>query len=105
MNLKTKRQIRNLTYHLIKNGRIKTSVSHARVLKKRTERLISKASRDTVAARRYAARKLPPDGVERLFTEIGPACASRPGGYTRMLRIGRRQGDARQMCILEIIDV
>ena len=105
MNSKANKDIRNLSYHLIKNGRIETSVSSAKKLKKVVERLITKAKKDTVANRKYAARKLPPAGVKRLFETIGPANRERNGGYTRMLRVERRQGDSREMCMLEIIDV
>ena len=105
MNSKAKKDLRNLSYHLIKNGRIETSVPVAKKLKKKVERLISKARKDTVAGRRYAARMLPADGVQKLFGSIGPANRERPGGYTRLLRTQRRQGDSREMCILEIIDV
>ena len=105
MNLKVKRDLRNLSYHLIKNGRIETSVSRAKQLRKKVERLISKARKDTVAGRRHAARFLPAEGVDKLFSSIGPANRERPGGYTRIIRTGKRQGDSREMCILEIIDV
>lgn len=105
MNSKAKKDISNLSYHLIDRGRITTSVSSARRIKKVVERLITKAKKDSVANRRYAAKKLPVKGVKKLFEEIGPANRERNGGYTRMLRVERRQGDSREMCILEIIDV
>lgn len=105
MNLRAKRNIRNLTFHLIEHGRIKTSVSLAKKIRTKAERLIDRAKKDDVANRRYAARKLSAQGVDRLFKVIGPANINRKGGYTRILRLGSRKGDGREMCILEIIDV
>ena len=105
MTPKQKLAIRNLSYQLIKNERIETSVVRAKEIKKRVERLISRARKDTVSRRRYAAKYLPKDGVKILFSRIGPANADRNGGYTRLIRTGTRKGDGRQQCILEIIDV
>ncbi|NLB35320.1 MAG: 50S ribosomal protein L17 [Elusimicrobia bacterium] len=105
MNSKDKKDIRNLSYHLIDRGRITTSVSKAKELRKGVERLITRAKKDTLANRRYVAKKIPAKGVKKLFEEIGPANRERNGGYTRILRLEPRQGDAREMCILEIIDV
>lgn len=105
MNLKNKRNIRKLTYHLIKNGRIKTSVSYAKGVARKAERLITKAKKDTVRNRRYVAKQLPPDGVKKLFEQIGPVNINKKGGYTRRHRLYSRKGDGREMCVLEIIDV
>ncbi len=105
MNLKVKRNIRNLTYHLIDRGRITTSVSLAKVIKVKVEKLITKAKKDSVENRRYASKKLPVKGVKKLFENIAPANKIRQGGYTRMIRVGVRIGDSRENCILEIIDV
>ncbi len=105
MNTKQKHNIRNLSYQLILNKRINTSVPRAKKVKSRVERLISRARKDTVSRRRYAARYLPKEGVRILFTELGPVNADRRGGYTRLLRTETRKGDGRQQCILEIINV
>lgn len=105
MNLKVKRNVRNLSYHLIKRGRIRTSLSLAKEIRKNVERLITRSKKDSLSSRRYVAKKLPLDGVKKLFKVIAPANVNRSGGYTRMLRIGKRMGDSRKMCILEIIDV
>ncbi|MGM0568000.1 MAG: 50S ribosomal protein L17 [Elusimicrobiota bacterium] len=105
MKTKEKNKIRNLTFHLIENKRIVTSVPCAKKIKSRVERLISRASKDTTSRRRYAARYLPKKGVKILFDELGPANKERKGGYTRLLRLDNRKGDGRQQCIIEIIDV
>jgi len=106
LNTREKRKVKNLTFHLIDRGRITTSVTVAKTVQKKAERLISKAGRDTLANRRYAAKKLPAAGVKKLFELIGPANAQRKGGYTRIVRLpDPRKGDGRENCILEIIDV
>ena len=105
MNIKDKRTIRNLTYNLIKKGRISTSVPVAKALRTKAEKLITRAKRDTVSNRRYAAKYLPKDAVAHLFTVIGPANLSRNGGYTRIHRLGEKvKGDGSEKCIIEIID-
>jgi large subunit ribosomal protein L17 len=106
LNIKNKRTIKNLTYHLIDRGRITTTVPTAKVIRKNVEKLITKSKKDSVANRRYVAKVLPKDGVGKLFSVIGPANKERKGGYTRMLRLeDNRKGDGSPMCILEIIDV
>lgn len=106
MNIKEKRKIRNLTYHLIKKGRITTTTATAKQVKKKVEKLITRAKKDSIANRRYVAKLLPKDGVQTLFRNIGPKNVNRPGGYTRLLRNGVfRKGDGSELCILEIIDV
>ena len=106
MNIKEKRRIKNLTYHLIKRGRITTTVPAARLVKRKVEKLITRAKKDNVVNRRRIARFLPDDGVDRLLSVIGPANISKCGGYTRMLRLDSPQkGDGTQKCILEIINV
>lgn len=106
MNTKEKRKIRNLTCHLIQKGRIKTTVPAARLVKRKVEKLITRAKKDNVANRRYIARILPNESVIKLLGVIGPANISRNGGYTRLLRVdSNRKGDGSRMCILQIIDV
>lgn len=101
---KTKRNIKRLTYQLIKRGRVKTSVPRAKKVRSYAEKLITRAKKDTVANRRYVAGKLPKESVKRLFEVIGPANRERNGGYTRILRTENRKGDGSKRCILEIID-
>ncbi len=101
---KTKRNIKRLSYQLIKSGRIKTSVPRAKKVRSNLEKIISRAKKDTVVNRRYAAARLPGKSVKKLFEVIGPANKNRPGGYTRILRIGNRKGDGSKRCLLEIID-
>ena len=105
MSLKNKRNIKKITYQLVKNGKVKTTVPLAKDVKKKAERLINKAKKDTTANRRYVAKTLPDDAVNKLFTVLGPAAKDRNGGYTSIHRIGPRKGDGTEICLLEIIDV
>jgi large subunit ribosomal protein L17 len=105
LNIREKRKIKNLTYHLIKKGRISTSVPFAKKVRSKAEKLITRAKKDTVSNRKYAARFLPKDAIMRLFTVIGPANLSRNGGYTRLLRLDEKvRGDGSEKCIIEIIN-
>jgi len=105
LNSRKSKTVKNTTYQVIKHGRVKTSVGKAKEVKKKVERLITKAKSDKVKNRRYAAKYVPADAVKILFEKIGPANKDREGGYTRILRLGKRQGDSREDCVLEIIDV
>lgn len=106
MNTREKRRIKKLTYHLIQRERIKTTVPTAKLVKIKVEKLITRAKKDNIVNRRYIARVLPNESVNKLLGVIGPANISRNGGYTRLLRMeSNRKGDGSQMCVLEIIDV
>jgi large subunit ribosomal protein L17 len=77
----------------------------AKEIRKKAERLITRAKKNTPVNRRHAAKYLPDEGVKKLFNVIGPANIKRKGGYTKILRLDTRKGDSREMCILEVIDV
>ena len=95
----------NLTNALIEHGRIKTTVTKAKVVKPIAEQMITLGRRGDIHARRQAIAFLrSKDIVHRLFTEVGPYFAQRPGGYTRIVRIGPRYGDAAEMVYLELVD-
>ena len=78
---------------------------YAKQVRKRVEKLITRAKKDTVFNRRCVSRKLPREGVDLLFKKISPANIERMGGYTRIIRIGYRKGDGSERCLLEIINV
>src|SRR5271169_5138309 len=95
----------NLTSELIEHERIKTTVTKAKAVKPIAEQMITLGRRGDIHARRQAVAFLrSKDIVHKLFAELGPAFATRPGGYTRIVRIGPRQGDASEMAYLELVD-
>jgi large subunit ribosomal protein L17 len=95
----------NLAGALIEHGRIKTTVTKAKAVKPIAEQLITLGRRGDLAARRKAAAELPTqDIVKKLFDEVAPRFADRPGGYARIVKIGARQGDAAEMAYLELVD-
>lgn len=94
----------NQAMELFRHGRITTTVAKARMLQPYAERLITKAKRGDLAARRQVLRHVRDrDVVGYLFEEIAPRFDGRPGGYTRMLKLGPRLGDAAPMAILELV--
>ena len=96
---------RNLVTALFKHERIQTTVPKAKEARSLAEKLITFAKRGDLNARRQAARKLnEPAVLQKLFEEIGPRYAERPGGYTRILRLGARKGDNAELAILELVD-
>lgn len=97
---------RNLVTALFEHERIETTVIKAKEARSLAEKLITFAKRGDLHARRMAARKVnDPAVLQKLFEEIGPRYAERPGGYTRILRLsGNRKGDNAEMAILELVD-
>lgn len=96
---------RNQLASLIENERIVTTLPKAKELRPLAEKLITLARTDSVHARRQAARSVPDDGlIAKLFDTIGPRFATRPGGYTRIMKLGARRGDAAEMAILELVE-
>jgi large subunit ribosomal protein L17 len=96
--------LRNLTTSLFRHERLTTTLPKAKELRPFAERLITLARRDDLHARRQVVRHVN-DGevVKKLFSVLGPRFASRPGGYTRTLKLGPRQGDGADMAIVELI--
>ena len=95
----------NLSGALIEHGRIKTTEAKAKAVKPLAEQLITLGRRGDLAARRQAISTLrSKDVVHHLFAEVAPRFAERPGGYTRIVRLGPRQGDAAAMVYLELVD-
>ena len=94
----------NMACSLFVEGRIETTVAKAKELRRVAERMITLAKRGTLHTRRRAISILQqPAVVRKLFAEIGPLFAERKGGYTRIMRLGRRRGDAAEMCIIELV--
>ncbi|MFZ0139576.1 MAG: 50S ribosomal protein L17 [Aeromicrobium sp.] len=95
----------NLAQALFENGRITTTEAKARRLRPYAEQLITKARIDTVANRRQVVKVIrDQDVLHTLFTEIGPSMSTRPGGYTRITKIGPRKGDNAPMAVIEIVE-
>jgi large subunit ribosomal protein L17 len=95
----------NLSAALIEHGRIRTTEAKAKEVRPIVEELITLGKRGDLAARRQAIASLrSKDAVHLLFAEVAPRFADRPGGYTRVVKIGPRQGDAAQMAYLELVD-
>ena len=99
-----KATLRNLATSLFRHGRIETTTAKAKELRPFAERLITLARRGDVHARRLAAQKIADRQVLGvLFDEIAPRYAERPGGYTRILKLGHRKGDAAEMSLIELV--
>jgi large subunit ribosomal protein L17 len=95
----------NLAGAVIEHGRIKTTVTKAKAVKPIAEQLITLGRRGDMHARRQAVAFLRSKAVvHKLFDEVGPAFAGRPGGYLRITRIGPRPGDSAEMAYLELVD-
>ncbi len=96
--------LRNLAASLFRHERITTTTARAKELRPYAERLITLARRGDLHARRLAARRIAErDVLAKLFDEIGPRYAERPGGYTRILKLGNRKGDAAEMALIELV--
>ncbi len=96
--------LRSLTTSLFRHERIRTTVPKAREMRRFAERLITLARRDELHARRQVVEHLADkDVVKKLFNTLGPRFATRPGGYTRMIKLGTRLGDGAEMAIVELV--
>jgi len=102
---------RNLITELLRHGRIRTTEAKAKAIRSDAEKLISLAKRGlqeekyAVHARRLAAARLnDPEVAKKLFDEIAPRFETRPGGYTRLMRLGPREGDGAEMVLLELVE-
>ncbi|MBI9065869.1 MAG: 50S ribosomal protein L17 [Salinivirgaceae bacterium] len=95
----------NMATSLILHKRINTTVAKAKALKSYVEPLITKSKVDSTHSRRVVFSFLQnKEGVSELFRDIAIKVANRPGGYTRILKTGNRQGDNAEMCIIELVD-
>lgn len=97
--------LQSLSNALFRHEIIRTTVTRAKVLRSHAEPLVTRAKTDSVANRRLAfARLRDRDMVQKLFNEIGPRHAARPGGYLRIMRCGFRPGDNAPMAYIEFVD-
>jgi large subunit ribosomal protein L17 len=95
----------NLACSLIEHGRIKTTEAKAKAVKPFAEQMITLGRRGDLHARRLALAELrSQDVVHKLFSDVGPRFSDRPGGYSRIVKLGPRQGDAAEMAYLELVD-
>ncbi len=97
--------LRNLCREVIEHERIRTSQAKAKATKPKLEKLITLAKRGDLHARRQALAELGNDRflVHKLFEEIAPRYAERPGGYTRIVKLGPRRSDSTEMVFLELV--
>ena len=97
--------MRNLSRELIEHERIKTSQAKAKAVKPEVEKLITLGKRGDLHARRQALSALGQDkfAVYKLFEEIAPRYEARPGGYTRIVKLGPRRSDSTEMVLLELV--
>ena len=101
-----KATMKNLALALFRHHAIETTLAKSKELRGFAEPLITLAKQDSVANRRLAFARLRDDtAVRKLFTQIGPAFAERPGGYTRILKTGYRVGDAAPMARIELVGI
>ena len=95
----------NMAISLIMHKRITTTVAKAKALKKYVEPLITKAKEDSTNSRRVVFSYLQnKDAIKELFSTVAEKVGDRPGGYTRIIKLGLRQGDAAQVCFIELVD-
>jgi large subunit ribosomal protein L17 len=100
-----KAMFRNMSASLFEHEMIRTTLAKAKELRRKAEPLITLAKEDSVANRRLAFSRLRDrDVVTKLFEELGPRYATRPGGYLRILKCGFRSGDNAPMAIVELVD-
>lgn len=95
----------NMAISLILHKRITTTLAKAKALKKYVEPLITRSKEDTTNSRRVVFSYLQnKDAIKALFGEVAAKVGDRPGGYTRIIKLGLRQGDAAQVCFIELVD-
>ena len=100
-----KAMLANMAISLIMHKRITTTLAKAKALKMYVEPLITRSKTDTTTSRRVVFRYLQNKyAVTELFKEVAPKIADRPGGYTRIIKLGTRQGDAADVCFIELVD-
>ncbi len=99
-----KSMMRNLVTDLLREGRIQTTECRAKEARREAEKLITLAKKDTLHNKRQALAYIYDESVvKKLFDEIGPKYQERPGGYTRILKLGPRRGDSAEVVFLELV--
>ena len=99
-----KAMLRNLATDLLRHERVTTTLAKAKAVRPFAERLVTLGKRDTLHSRRRASRVIrDKDVLTKVFNELAPRYAERPGGYTRIMRLGTRAGDRAEMAIIEMV--
>ncbi len=94
----------NLTADLFVHGRVTTTQARAKAVRPLAEKLITKARKGDIHSRRVVLKTITnKEAVHRLFEDIGPRYAERPGGYTRITKLGPRRGDGAEVAIIELV--
>ncbi len=97
--------LRNLVTDLLRHERVTTTLAKAKAVRPLAERMVTLGKRDTLHARRHAARVIrDKDVLRKVFSELAPRYAERPGGYTRIMRLETRKGDRASMAIIELVE-
>lgn len=99
-----KKILSNLATSLIAEGRVETTLAKAKAVRPLTEKMITKARNGDLHARRTVLKTIRDNAVvTRLFDEVAPTYADRPGGYTRITKLGPRRGDGAEMAVIELV--
>jgi large subunit ribosomal protein L17 len=103
--------LRDLVTDLIINGQIETTLAKAKELRKFADRMVTLGKKNTLASRRQAAKLVRPEtdangvyALNKLFDEIAPRFAERNGGYTRVIKLGVRRGDAAELAVIQFVE-
>lgn len=97
--------LRNMTTSLLENGKVETTLTRAKEVQKLADKMVTLGKSNTLHTKRQALSFITKrDVVTKLFDEIAPKYAERNGGYTRIIKIGPRRGDAAEMAVLELVD-
>lgn len=100
-----KAMLRNMVTDLLRNGSVRTTQAKAKAVRPLAERMVTLGKRETLNARRHAARVIRDKAVVRkLFDELAPRYAERPGGYTRIIKLPARSGDGADLAIIEMVE-
>ena len=100
-----KAMLANMVVSLFDNGEIRTTLRKAKEARRLAEKMITRGLKGDLHSRRIAIAKLRnKDGVKFLFEEVAPLFADRKGGYTRIIKLGTRRGDAAEICILQLVE-
>jgi large subunit ribosomal protein L17 len=99
-----KAMLANLAQELFWDERVTTTITKAKMLRPYAEKLITKARTGTLAARRQVLKSInDTEVVTKLFDDVAPRYTERPGGYTRIVRVGPRRGDGAEMAVIELV--
>jgi len=95
--------MRSLAVNLVRDEKIKTTEAKAKELRPYVEKMITKGKSGAIAGRRLVAARIGEDAAKKIFTEIAPRYKERRGGYTRIVKLPRRKGDAAKMAVIEFV--